>query len=181
MDDAIRRLAMGARWGKSPLVKAAVRGDLEALVAQVGAGANPEELLVALQRAVEADSSECVAALLDGGAFVVDQHEMSLAFKEAASPELARVLVERGAKVNQRLRDGWTPLHGAVDADIDCALQAGRDPDLIMTRALIELGADPESVTDAGMTIYDVARAYGPGGATLADDLRRWVEERRPQ
>jgi hypothetical protein len=64
--------------------------------------------------------------------------------------EVARLLLDHGADVNSRSKDGWTPLHYAAAfgyADV--------------ARLLLERGADPSIKDDKGRTPLDVARERG--------------------
>jgi ankyrin repeat protein len=78
------------------------------------------------------------------------------------NPKAIRLLVSRGADLNPRDQHGWTPLHIAVDSDLDTSGQRGRRASELPTvRTLIDIGAD-ESVraNDAG-TPRNIAVDYG--------------------
>ena len=97
----------------------------------------------ALVRAVERDDSDTVLRLLDG----LDAKEFGFSpwLHVAArheSPEVAALLIERGAKVNARDDNGWTPLH--------YALLDGHDrPAFRTAKVLLEQGADVRAATAA--------------------------------
>jgi len=81
---------------------------------------------------------------------------------EDCNPEIVRLLAARGADMNARDKDGWTPLHWAVESDIDAAQQeARRASELPTVKTLIELGADTTVKAMDGSTPRDIAAAYG--------------------
>ena len=80
---------------------------------------------------------------------------------EMERSDVIRWLVDHGADVNATTTEGWTPLHHAVDIDLDGAIQMGAMITLATTTLLIQLGAD-ESVVDKRLgTPRDIAAAYG--------------------
>jgi ankyrin repeat protein len=81
---------------------------------------------------------------------------------EDGNAEVIRLLASRGADLNLRDRFGQTPLHIAVDRDLDTSARGGRQAvDMPTARALIEMGADESSKTAEGETPWDFAVAYG--------------------
>lgn len=81
---------------------------------------------------------------------------------EDCNPEIVRLLAARGADMNAGDKDGWTPLHWAVESDIDAAQQeARRARELPTVKALIEHGADMTVKATDGSTPRDIAAAYG--------------------
>ncbi|MDB6017048.1 MAG: neurogenic locus notch protein 1-like [Pedosphaera sp.] len=91
---------------------------------------------------------------------------------EDCNPDAIRLLITRGADPNIKENTGRTPLHFAVDSDLDTSIQAGRRAtDMPTTRALIELGADESARTTDNATPRDIAVNYG--AATLYDSLFR--------
>jgi ankyrin repeat protein len=102
-------------------------GDLATTRALLDAGADPNE----------ADGD---GYTLLYGAVIVNQTEM------------ARLLIERGAKVNAVDPRGMTPLLYAASADFG---------DSAMVDLLLKMGANPAARTKEGLTAEDLARKYG--------------------
>jgi ankyrin repeat protein len=73
-----------------------------------------------------------------------------------------RALVSAGARINAKDSVGQTPLHVAVDIDIDSVVQAnGSELQFETTRLLLSLGADPSVQDCQGLTPRDWAARYG--------------------
>ena len=70
---------------------------------------------------------------------------------------VARLLLERGADVNARAKDGSTPLHTA-----SCFA------DLAAVRLLLEHGADVKAEDDRGRTALQVAEEMRRGGVVTS-------------
>ncbi|KAF2728961.1 ankyrin repeat protein [Polyplosphaeria fusca] len=64
--------------------------------------------------------------------------------------EIAKLLLERGAKTESRDESNWTPLHWAASRG-----------HLNMTKILLEHGADPEAMDDEGQTPRQRAEQRG--------------------
>ena len=117
----------------------------------------------ALGRAVERDDSDAVLRLLDG----LDAKEFGFSpwLHVAArheSPEVAALLIERGAEVNARDDIGWTPLHYAL-------LDGPDRPAFRTAKVLLEQGADVHAATAAvGWTPLHLAAILG--GAVVWPD-----------
>ena len=91
---------------------------------------------------------------------------------EDCNPKVIQFLVAHGAELNAIDRNGWTPLHLAVDTDLDTSRSAGQPPaELPTTQTLIELGADETIRAQDGKTPRDIAVAYRQ--ETLYDSLPR--------
>jgi ankyrin repeat protein len=80
---------------------------------------------------------------------------------EDCNSEVIRLLAARGADLNAAAQNGWTPLHLAVDSDIDAAQQEARSATALPTvKTLIELGADPTARATNGLLPRDIAAEY---------------------
>jgi ankyrin repeat protein len=90
---------------------------------------------------------------------------------ENADLGLMAALVARGADLSAKDRDGWSPLHRAVDYDIDGAIQNDRTPDFVGTRTLIQLGASLNARDNEGLTPRDAAALYGDNAVRLFDEM----------
>lgn len=76
--------------------------------------------------------------------------------------EVIRLLAARGAELNAADANGWTPLHLAVDSDLDTSGRGGRRASELPTVGLlIEFGASTTAQDSNGETPRDVAVAYG--------------------
>ncbi len=87
---------------------------------------------------------------------------------------LIQALVNSGADLNAKDHQGWTPLHLAVDIDIDSVVQSGDGSDKVdfpTTRALLSLGADATMQDVKGQTARDVAAGYSTMLALRFDRL----------
>ena len=87
---------------------------------------------------------------------------------------MIEALAKAGADLNVRNHQGWTPLHLAVDIDIDSVSQSRGDMDHLpfqTVRLLLSLGADPTVRDERGKTPRDVAAAYGNNVARQYDCL----------
>lgn len=91
---------------------------------------------------------------------------------EDRNPDVARLLVAHGADLAASDCNGWTPLHIAVDSDMDTSRQDGRRvAGLPTVQTLIELGAVETVRAADGRTPRDIAVAYGQ--EVLYDSLLR--------
>jgi ankyrin repeat protein len=91
---------------------------------------------------------------------------------EDRNPEIIRLLVSHGADLASTDRNGWTPLHVAVDSDLDTSSHNARSATKMPTvQTLIALGADESLRASDGATARDIAAAYGQ--EALYDSLVR--------
>ena len=81
---------------------------------------------------------------------------------ESCDGRTIEFLASRGADLEARDRNGWTPIHTAADSDLDSSSRDGRAAtDLPTVRALLQVGADASARTSDGKTPRDIARDYG--------------------
>ncbi len=132
---------MSANHTQEQFVDAAFRGDLPHMTALLASGAN-----------LNAD-----------GAYWNALHAAVENMDEATT----RFLLSAGADPNRKC-SGATPLHHAVDIEIDSvnqrlqrAPQPEELPDPLMTRLLLEHGADPNLRDASGETPYEFAHRRG--------------------
>jgi ankyrin repeat protein len=88
---------------------------------------------------------------------------------EDRNPDAIKLLAARGADLNIVDRYGWTPLHFAVDRDIDTDGNPTRD--LPTAQALIDVGAREDTRAEDGATPRDIAMTFGQ--EALYDSLSR--------
>jgi hypothetical protein len=140
-------------------------GNLRGLRDALGRGANPNirispknaPVLCYLLDRTWHDRKECIAALLAARAdpnLADDEGRAPLHLAAAStvggSLDVLKLLLEYGADINQRGKDGATPLHEAVTSWL-----RSNAPALMMH--LLESGADTTAVNDAGQTPLQVA------------------------
>jgi ankyrin repeat protein len=91
---------------------------------------------------------------------------------EDSNPEVIKLLAIRGANINATDVGGWTPLHYAVDIDMDSSSRNGRRAkELPTVQALIDAGASENIKGTDGTTPRDIAIAYRE--EALYDSLSR--------
>lgn len=117
---------------------------------------------VELNNAVLADDQKRVAYLLEKKHASVGAPDLQgeLPLHHAiiqGSPSMVAFLIARGADVNQRDRDGWTPL-----------MQAGYCDDAADVKVLKEHGGDPNMLSPQNYTALGIATQYGKNDAALA-------------
>jgi ankyrin repeat protein len=77
--------------------------------------------------------------------------------------EAVKFLVSLGANINLADKNGWTPLHHAVDVSIDGTIQSGKQQGSEPTEIieyLLQNGADLSATDFSGKTPLDIARDY---------------------
>ena len=90
--------------------------------------------------------------------------------------QIASALVDAGADINVQDSNGWTPLHHAVDVAIDSTTQQNLDTiDWSAVGVFLDLGADPNIANSLGVTVYDLASAYG---AKARESFDHFLESR---
>jgi len=148
------------------LVAAVEKRSADIIARLVKAGSSAEQIRDAVARCIEASDAEILDVLLKCGANPnvrlpgLDWTLLHLAIEhhDVAS---AAVLLKHGANVGLTDASGCTPLHHAVDVEADGAQQSGLPPKPVLTRLLLEAGADPHAIDAGGKTPIDIAREYG--------------------
>jgi ankyrin repeat protein len=142
------------------LYVAAQAGDVANLRAALAAGANPdwtnEEGSTALMIAAQLGHLAAVQTLLDAGADVnaTDSNGWTALFKSVYNHELdtgfapvTKALIDAGANANSTIQFGITPL----------MLAAGGGEGAVC-EVLLEAGADPKAINEAGRTALQMAK-----------------------
>ena len=94
---------------------------------------------------------------------------------ERTDVDRLRRLLDAGADIREA-RDGWTPLHHAVDIEVDSAAQTGGALHVDITALLVARGADPLSPDTQGVTPLESAESRGHW---LAGEVMRALLSRR--
>ena len=130
---------------------AATMGDRDAVEAMLTkhprlVRASDENGFTALHGLAGQDEPELAELLIDRGADVSAKNDMGMTPLHCASyGNIVEVLVRRGADVNARARNGWTPLH--------VQSQEGEDTGALeVMEALLEAGANPNLTDEKGNT-----------------------------
>ena len=150
------------------LFAAAKEGDLETVVARLGAGANPNLKMhhgqTPLYWAAKEGHAEVVTSLLDAGAgpSAKDKYRYSPLHHAALGghAEVVTTLLEAGAEPNATNHIGETPLH-----------EAARSGNASSVATLLDAGAEPNATNDIGETpLHGAARSGNASSvATLLD------------
>ena len=148
--------AKGARPQDPLMIAVAQKGDLEAMQFLLGMGVSPGgENSATLFAAVLGRCEACVRLLLEKGAPAngVRGNGGGILNETAkrAMPELSQILLDHGASLEARDREGFTLLMQAV---LSMEVAADRDR---MVRWLLSKGVDPNATNDRGETAYQLA------------------------
>jgi ankyrin repeat protein len=152
--------AKGAEPQDQLMVAVAQKGDLEAIQFLLGIGVSPGDANSAtLFAAVLGRCEACVRLLLDRGAPAngVRGNGGGVLNETAkrAMPELSQLLLQHGASLEARDREGFTLLMQAV-----LSMEAAADRDRMVTW-LLSKGVDPNATNDRGETAYQLAARMG--------------------
>jgi ankyrin repeat protein len=153
----------GVRVRRSPLVLAAMTGDVAATKLLLARGAEPSS--EALSEAVTFGHADVVRALIDAGADANLTERSGINLLHWATitnrASVIPILVRAGVPLNATDDNGFTPLMYAATVDVG-------DTDTV--KALLSAGADRRIRNDQGRTPLDQARHYKH--ARIADALR---------
>jgi ankyrin repeat protein len=177
---------MASSRAPSPLVLAAIAGDLPRVRKLVAAGSDVNQPdrhgWLPLHRAAANDRGQVIRALLAAGSELEARGKVSWTALHLAcvssSPNAVAALVAGGADVNAVARNGDTPLHLALVIVFGKEYPELRPPSLRAARRMLETllaaGADPQARNAKGQTPADAARARGaPTLAALLDSTGR--------
>jgi ankyrin repeat protein len=120
----------------------------------------PSDFTRQLQEAAWAGDIERVKELASHGADLEAYNEngntpLHLAIENAGC-EVVRTLLELGADVNRRTRDGfWTPLIHAVEVESDAAIQLQKPADNRVIQLLLEYGASVKQRATNGVDVCE--------------------------
>ena len=156
----------------SKLLDAAVTGNVETvrkLLAQGNSPADAPELARALRSACANGNVELATLLLDYGVDVNARDEHDLAALDISIEELnleiIALLIRKGADVNAKNEYGRTPLHLAIDSEVQWDIYPGdggsRQPTGEIIKLLIDGGADVNAQTNKGETPLQWAKNLG--------------------
>lgn len=145
--------AKGAQPENRLMVAAAQKGDLEAIRFLLSIGVAPGDSTGAtISAAVTGRCEACVRLLVERGA--TGKNVLNDTAKRAM-PELSQFLLDHGASLEARDREGFTLLMQAV-----LSLEAPADRDR-MVEWLLSKGVDPNATNDRGDTAYLLAARVG--------------------
>jgi ankyrin repeat protein len=167
----------------SPLVLAAINGDLDSMrqLTSLGADVNEPDRYgwLPIHRAAANNRAQIIAYLLSHGSLIEERGTdqwtpLHLACVSRSFSAVA-TLVEAGANVNAVARSGNTPLHLALTGVLSpehAELHRDSVQDTVAAiKLLLAAGADPYTRNARGRTPADIARFKGaPALAQLLDD-----------
>jgi ankyrin repeat protein len=153
-------VAKGAKLENRLMVGVAQKGDLEAIRYLLSIGVSPGEADSAtVFAAITARCEECVRLLVDKGAPVKGSRLTGGGVlnetAKRAMPELSQFLLDHGASLDAKDREGFTLLMQAV---LSMEPPADRDQ---MVEWLVEKGVDVNARNDRGDTAYLLAARMG--------------------
>jgi ankyrin repeat protein len=153
-------VAKGARPEDRLMAGAAQKGDLEAIRYLLSIGVSPGGAdSASLFAAITARRDQCVRLLVAKGAPVTGSRlpggGVLNETAKRAMPELSQFLLDHGASLDAKDREGFTLLMQAV-----LSMEAPRDRDR-MVEWLLAKGADPNAKNDRGDTAYLLAARMG--------------------
>jgi ankyrin repeat protein len=151
-------IAKGAQPEDRLMTPVAQKGDLEAIRYLLSIGVHAGDATT-LSAAVLGRCEPCVRLLVENGASATGAGPggsgvLSQTAK-TAMPELSQFLLDHGASLDSKDREGFTLLMQAV---LSMAAQADRDR---MVRWLLSKGVDPNATNDRGDTAYQLAARVG--------------------
>jgi ankyrin repeat protein len=174
--------AKGADAEDRLMAPAAQKGDLEAMKFLLSIGVHPGDATGAtLSAAVLGRCEACVRLLVEKGApaggLRVNGGGVLNDTAKRAMPELSEFLVDHGASLEARDREGFTLLMQAV-LSMEAPLNRDR-----MVRWLLSKGVDPNATNDRGETAYQLAARMGDRSTLdlLVKAGARAVKEEWPQ
>jgi ankyrin repeat protein len=174
--------AKGAEPEDRLMVSVAQKGDFEAMQFLLSIGVRPGDADSAtLFAAVLGRCAECARLLVEKGAPAngVRGNRGGVLNETAkrAMPELSQLLLDHGASLDARDREGFTLLMQAV-----LSMEAPADRDR-MVRWLLSKGVDPNATNDRGETAYQLAARMGSASTLelLAKAGAKRVEETWPK
>jgi ankyrin repeat protein len=151
-------------YNASPLMLATFGGNADLIGTLMHAGARVDEKMLVLgmfpsspiANAIIFGDVASMRALLDAGADPNETDDSGFTLLYTAvignHTEGARLLIQRGARVDAVDPRGMTPLLYAASADFG---------DSSMVNLLLKMGANPAARTKEGLTAQDLARKYG--------------------
>ena len=172
-------VAKGAQPEDRLMVAAAQKGDLGAIRYLLSIGVSPGGAdSASLFAAITARCDECVRLLVEKGApvtgFRLAGGGLLNETAKRAMPELSQFLLDHGASLDAKDREGFTLLMQAV-----LSMEAARDRDRLVDWLLAK-GVDPNAKIDRGDTAYLLAARMG-SPSTLPLLAEAGAEEVREQ
>jgi len=174
---------------KTALIYACEKGDLDTARALVAKSANINARSkygeIALNKAISIKNIEIVRLLVNSGADIKSSGALFSAVGTGSSEEIVKILLEKGAEINQRGFDGKTPIVYAAAGDLAvlkylvekgaginikdnegktplmAALESFHETNIASLKFLIEKGADVNAKNNKGETALILASKNG--------------------